>query len=356
MLVEAIPRLAVGLRTTFPDARIELEGTKSLRVLFPNHPNWEVEVVTRPFIDPAGAEFQFISSSVILRYECLQDITEEDFQRLITCENFGLRGVSVLAGTEGKERVVRVRSAYLGAKGRSRDEQENIAIDILSLLRYSRLLEDRILRSSAGSWFSYEMYHSQYFSATRGRNRYINYARNIFNGSADRVFGQVMEMLKDDYSYEVEVTDGQAARVTPPSQQIEMVVRLPIEVPMLTCFAPLHTASSSLSEYNTQAQELRLPKVGVMKLINKLNHEVDTGHFEVGPDGTLISFIAWKHLTNDLRYYSLDQMVAAVHAAQRLLEREIESLFTSLEDGVKEGIESLSLQTGRTGALERRSA
>jgi hypothetical protein len=354
MLVEAIPRLAVGLRSTFPDARIELQGTKSLRVVFPNNPNWEVEVVTRPFIDPAGAEFQFISSSVLLRYECLQDISEEDFQRLITCENFGLRGVSVLADHDdrqkSKPRVVRVRSAFLGSKGRSRDEQENIAIDILSLVRYTRLLEDRIMRSSAGGWFSYEMYHSQYFSSTRGRNRYINYARNIFQGSPDRVFGQVLGMLKDDYSYEIEMTDGQAARVTPPSQSIEMVVRLPIEVPMLTCFAPMHTASSSLGEYNAKARQRRRPQVRVMDLISKLNHAVDTGHFEVGPDGTLISFIAWKHLTNDLRYYSLDQMVAAVHAAQRLLEHEIESLFSEL--GVKNEVS----QTSGVHALERRSA
>ena len=82
----------------------------------------------------------------------------------------------------------------MGQKGRTVDEAENLAIDVLSLLRYARLLEDRIMRSTAGYYFSYEMYHSQYLSKGLGRNRFINYARSIFNGSTERVFGQLSVM------------------------------------------------------------------------------------------------------------------------------------------------------------------
>lgn len=331
MSVEAIPRLAVTLRSTFPDARIELKKGNVLTLVFPNHPAWDIEVAARPFMDPTGGDFQILQSTVTLRFECLQQTNEHDFLKLLTCENFGLRGVSVLADREGGQRVLRVRGSFLGSKGRTRDEAENAAIDVLSLIRYSRLLQDRILRSSAGGWFSYEMYFSQYFAPTRGRSRYVNYARSVFQGSTERVFGQVTSMLKDDYGYDVELSDPGIARITTApkdesSPPMELVLRLPYEVPMLTCYVPLHLSSTALSEANQRSRHKRLPGPQLMDLVASLNHATDVGHFEVGPDGHLLSFVTWKHLTNDLRFFSIDHMIGSVHAAQRLINHEIERM------------------------------
>lgn len=307
MLVEAFPRLAIRLRSTFPDASIEL-ADNGLRAKFPAFPAWEVEVGPRP----CHEQFQVIQSKIILSYDCLRNIPDQDFYRLLAAENLGLRGASLIAGDGRDRRTIIIRSSFIGQKGRTQDEAENLAIDTLSLLRFARLLEDRVLRSVAGLKFSYDMYYSQYLSKSIGRNRFINYARSIFQGSTERVFGQVGAMLRDDYKYKVTISKPMMASVSPPNSNLTIVVRVPDEVPMLTCSAALHVASWAPDQS--------------FELVSKLNTLISMGHFEVNADGSLISFVSWKHLTNDIRYYSLDQMVASVHDAERLLNAELSAL------------------------------
>jgi hypothetical protein len=309
MLAEAFPRLAIRLRSTFPDAQIKLaENARGMRVSFPAFPAWEVEVTAAP----CHEQFQVLQSSILLHYECLQDIPVDDFHRLISAENLGLRGATLLVDKEHGRRAIRIRSSFIGQKGRTRDEAENIAIDTLSMLRFARLLEDRILRSVANDRFSYEMYYSQYLSKSIGRNRYINYARSIFQGSTERVFGQVAGMLKEDYKYKVNMSQNFIASITPPGSDLEIILRIPEEIPMLTCSASLHMAAWDPEKS--------------FELVARLNPTMTMGHFEVNADGSLISFVAWKHLTNDLRYYSLDQMIASVHEAERVLYAELPEL------------------------------
>ena len=306
MFVETFPRLAVRLRSMFPDAQVELqENSKGLRVLFSAFPNWELEVAAVA----AQKGFSVFQTSLVLRYDCLQDIPEEDYLRLISAENLGLRVVTLLAEAEGTRRSIRIRSSFIGQKGRTRDEAESLAIDVLSQVRFARILEDRITRSMAGENFSYEMYYSQYLSKSIGRNRFINYARSIFQGSCERVFGQVTSMIREDYKYKVHSSKQLIATVNPPSSQLEIMVRIPEEIPVLTCTAPL---------YKSAAEPLE-----TFRLVARLNSLVPSGHFEVSADGSLISYVIWKHLTNDLRFYSLDQMIAAVHQAERLLLTEM---------------------------------
>ena len=306
MLAEAFPRLAVRLRSTFPDADIRLVNNgMGLKVGFPNFPAWEVEVTGVP----CHEQFQLVQSTVSLRYECLQDVPEEDFLRLIAGENLGLRGATLLAERDGARRGIRIRTTFLGQKGRTRDEAESLAIDVLSILRYARLLEDRILRSTAGETFSYELYYSQYLSKGLGRNRFINYARSIFQGSTERVFGQVTSMLRDDYKYPVQINRPFVATIVPPSSNLEIVLRIPEEIPMLSCCTSLYAFAWNPAR--------------TFELVSRLNWMTEAGHFEVNADGSLVSFVSWKHLTNDLRYYSLDHVIDTVHTADRLLQSEL---------------------------------
>lgn len=321
MLVEAIPRLVVRLRSSFPEARVAIQhndDTPTLSVSFPNHPTWKVETKGRFLEDPISkGEFQFFESTLLLSYDCLQAIPEEDYLRFIASENLGLRGVTLIPEREGTRRLIRVRAGFVGQKGRTRDEGENLLIDILSLIRFARLVEDRIVRSTAGCDFCFEMYHSQYISGNRGRNRYINYARSIFQGSTERAFGQIATMLRDDFRYDVEITGPGVAKVVPPHLDLEIVLRVPEEIPMITCYAPLLTIEGS----RTKALELSA----------SLNaHQIENGHFELSADGSSLSFVSWKHLTNDLRLYSLDHMITAVGRASDALESALGEISQSL--------------------------
>lgn len=314
MLVEAFPRLAVRLQETFPDASVELvDSATSLLVGMPTFPKWRVRVAG----ETCREHFQIIETSISLQYDGFRQISDDDFNRFIAAENLGLRGASLLADRSHGARALKLRSTFLGQKGRSRDEAENLAVDIVSLLRYARMLEDRIVRSTVYDQFSYEMYYSQYLSQSIGRQRYINYARNMFQGSRERIFGQVIQLFKDDHKYEVHLDQrGLIANLQTPNSELQIVARIPDEIPILTCSALL-LSSKGLSPSKTS------------ELLTRLNLAAKFGHFESSRDGRSISFVTWKHLTNDLRLYSIDQMLHSIHEAHLLLSEAMSSQETS---------------------------
>jgi hypothetical protein len=311
MALETFPRLAVRLRSSFPDQKISLEPKgEGIRVRFRNFPAWDVVVSLAR--GASTDNFHTIVSSVSLRYDSLQDLPEEDFLKFIAAENLGLRGATLIADRSDGQRLIRVRSTFLAQKGRTRDEAENLAIDILSLLRYCRLLEDRINHSTPGDVFSYELYFATYLSKGLGRNRFINYARSIFDGSTERVFGQFSDMLLKDYSYPVQIQSRNKALITPPDSSLEIHLRIPEEIPMLICQATLAAFEWDIGK--------------TFALVSKLNEVNQVGHFEVNADGFHVSFSAWKHLTNDLRYYSLDKLIQSVPAAEKLLQKTLREM------------------------------
>jgi hypothetical protein len=283
---------------------------------FENLPHWELSVMSHNL--PVQREgFLTFESSLVMRYPNLAEIRENELDQLLALETQGLRGVSVVRD-ESDPRAIRLRCAFVGQKGRTRDESENLVIDVLSLLRFARLLEDRIVRSSLDNQFSIELYHSQYVAQAHGhsssRNRFVNYARNIFQGSAERVFGQVSKMLQDDYHYQMQTTGPSLAKVHLPEHSAECVLRIPEEVPMIVMSGQLRKVAKAKPEAETIA------------LLRDLNLQASRlglgGHFERSSDSTWIVFTTWKHLTNDLRYYALDHMIASIgHAADLLARR-----------------------------------
>lgn len=316
MLSEAFPRLAVRLRSVFPDSKIEVSQER-LRVMLPAFPTWEVYVIALP----CHEQFQYIESNLTLTFDCLRNVSNQDLNRFIAAENLGLRGVTLTAERVRTRPGVNIRASFIGQKGRTVDEAENLAIDILSLLRFARIIEDRILRSVVGLKFNYDIYYSQFLSRTIGRHRYINYARSIFRGSPERVFGQVTKMLNEECNYEIKVTRPFNASLSHPSSPYTINLRIPDEIPMISTSCALRIAN-----WNSEVS---------FDLVARLNQRVSIGHFEVNSDGTLISFVTWKHLTNDLRHYSLDHVVAGIHKADALLSKELPDRVSLTESEIK---------------------
>jgi hypothetical protein len=326
MTIEAIPRLAVHLRSAFPDAHLEIKDLTLINIQFPAFANKTIEVRTRIPEKRDKDHYLAIESSLVISDESFGAVTQSDFDRLIASENLGLRGVTLTAAsTRTNCRRLRVRASFFGAKGRTRDEAENLMIDILSILRYARLLEDRISRSTVGAQFCYEMYFSQYVSFAPGRQRYINYARNIFQGSKDRIFGQVASTLKNEYKYEVKLVQEGIATVSTPHSAAEFTLRIPAEVPMITC-----TSSVKQLALNSQKN---------FEIASELNKRSHSAHFESSNDGKSITCVAWKHLTNDLRFFSLDRMIQAMHDAEASLLEALPELNLDLNINAPDSVQ-----------------
>ena len=317
MLSEAFPRLAVRLRSVFPQAILQLNSKEHrLTIRFPNFPKWEIVYRTHKISD-GRAQFQLFEASAFLSFESISKISNEDFAEFLATENAGLRGVTLVADPSSGRNGVRARTSFVGQKGRSRDEAESLAILAVSLLKYCQLLDDRIERSSAGDQFSLELYQSTYRQKSSLAHRYINYARHIFQGSHERVFAQVVSMLRDDYKCQVQAAGhDHSARILVPNSMLEISIRIPEMIPMLTATA-------------TFALPSPLHPTQLAKLMHKLNDKLVEGHFEIFQESTfdepLVSFVAWKNLTNDLRYYSMDRILHHVHDAAELLRATLNS-------------------------------
>lgn len=330
-----IPRLVVRLRSAFPDASVECLGTERLRIVLGPQAPRVIEVHASP-IDIGGEMFQAIQARMSLRFECLEDVSEVDYHRLVASENFGLRGVTVLSTEKELEvegRSLVVRSSFVGLKGRTKDEAENALIDILSMVRFSRLLEDRILRSSAAGAFCFEMYQSQYLAKGGLRNRYINYARSVFQGSTERIFGEVTKTLAEDHLCTVGNKQPTEASITQNSTQLALEVRVPDEIPMLVFTSQIQVPSMEFRK--------------LVMLANQWNEKFPLGHFEVGIDPRSgepsLAFVQWKHLTNDLRLYAVDYVLKNLNAA-------VESVRAYSADVTKETREVREIATPRKSA------
>ena len=347
MLNEAIPRLVVHLRSMLPDAKIELligehrpdraleplpsSSPFRLSLYLRNQPEWLVISETLPLsIAAKHTDFQYLESSLLLKFPELDQLNNESFLKLLTFENLGLRGLTLVEGKSAREIVV--RTGFVAQAGRTLDETENLAIDCLSLLRYAKIFKDRITRSSVGGKFSYEMYHSQYLAVGSGRNRYINYARSIFQGSIERAFGQMQSMLKQDFAAVCSLTSPSRVRILIPhlsdrDRKIEFSLRVggesPGEVPMVTCESPImiHRARAGASGMAV------LPAQKMMDIAARLNCRAETrtepGHFEVSANGAFLTYVTWKHLTNDLHLFSLDYIVSGIARTEELLREEL---------------------------------
>jgi hypothetical protein len=309
MMAEAIPRLADSMRSVLSDASVQVLEQNNIEIRFDGLPAWKIDVA-RTLVNH---QYQMFSTSIDLSPLCLATMSLEDLQRLATVENLGLRGATVLpidpALNDGRG-AIRIRASYIGQKGRSTDEVENLTIDILNVLAFTRILEDRLTDSSIAGDFSFELYNSRFGPhAIVPPSRFVSNGQVLFQGSTERVFGEISKSLKSDLGFQVRNAGNKTAIVVAPATKtdspIEIVIRIPDEIPVFVAHAPLMKISGK-------------SQIEIAALLDELNAQGEAGHFEFNPADQVLFFAAWKHLTNDLRHFSFDHTILSVNRAYAL--------------------------------------
>lgn len=331
MMAEAIPRLAIAMRSVLADAQVTVSGTESIQIRFDGLPSMKIEVVRHL----VNNQFQMIESRLDLAPLCISTLSRTDLSRLAAMENLGMRGISVLPVSPEQNHgraALRLRTGFVGQKGRTKDEVENLAIDILTTIAFARQLEDRLTENSVAGEFSFELYQTVNRSRPTVPIRVINHGQSIFSGSTDRVFAQICATLRNDFQFGVTNVSPNTARIDSPrfnggDRAVEMLAKIPSESPIFMCQANLMKLEAGLAE-------------SVWTLLADLNAQVESGHFEWNPIDRVLSFVSWKHLTNDLRHFSFDYVIfSATHAMALALEtlknRSLDGSSSASDSGAK---------------------
>lgn len=299
---QAIPILATAMQSVLADAQIQVVENQQIAIRFDGLPSWRIKVVRNVF----SGHNQMIETQIDLTPLCLASMTPLELGRLAASENLGLRGVTVLPlnPVEHDDRGgLRVRASFVGQKGRTTDEVENLAIDILTVLAFARTLEDRLTDNTVAGEFSFELYNSRFESPTTAQPvRFVTTGHQVFEGSQDRVFSEIVKPFKTELAFEIREISQRTALLRAPNSELEIVARIPNEIPIFVAHAPLMKLAGK-----TPAQ--------VWELVAMLNSKVEAGHFEFNPNDSILSFTTWKHLTNDLRHFSFDHAVLSLNRA-----------------------------------------
>lgn len=311
-MVEAIPRLAVAMQSVLIDAQIQVIGHHKIEIRFDGLPSWQIAVQSHLM----NSQFQMIETLIDLKPLCIASMSRLELQRLAATENLGLRGVTILPvypASSDERAGLRIRAAFMGQKGRTNDEIENLAIDIMTVLSFARTLEDRMTDNAIAGEFSFELYNTRFESPMLAQPvRFITTGRHVFSGSQDRVFSEIMKTLKNDLAFNVREIETRTSLVQTPDSKLEIVVKIPNEIPIFVAHAPL----MKLDDMTPQE---------IWELLDELNSQGEAGHFEVNPADMVLSFTTWKHLTNDLRHFSFDHTIFSVSRAFALAAESIDA-------------------------------
>lgn len=305
MMEETIPRLATAMQSVLADAQVHVLGQQQIDIIFDGLPSWKISVVRKL----VSNQYQMIETQIDLMPLCIASMSASELQRLAAIENIGLRGVTVLplqSAMNDERAGLRVRAAFVGQKGQTTDEVENLAIDILTVLSFARTLEDRVTDNSVAGEFSFELYKSRLENPANALPaRFITTGQNVFEGSQDRVFSEIMKGLKLEFSFDVRTIGERTALVRAPGSELEIVAKIPNDIPIFVIHAPLLKLTGMTSDE-------------VWSLLEELNSHGEAGHFEADINNEILSFTAWKHLTNDLRNFSFDHIVFSVIRAHAM--------------------------------------
>lgn len=299
---QAIPILAKAMQSVLADAQIQVVENRQISIRFDGLPSWRI-CVNRHLI---SSQNQMIETQIDLMPLSLASMTPLELGRLATSENLGLRGVSVvpLYPEQNDDRGgLRVRASFIGQQGKTTDEVENLAIDILTVLAFARTLEDRVTDNTIAGEFSFELYNSRFESPTTAQPiRFITTGQKIFEGSQDRVFSEIIKPLKSELSFDVREIGLRTAMIRAPGSNLEILIKIPNEIPIFVAHAPLMKLEGKSAEQ-------------IWEIVSELNSKTESGHFEFNPNDSILSFTTWKHLTNDLRHFSFDHAVISVTRA-----------------------------------------
>ena len=324
-LSEALPRLASSMKSVLADAHIQILENHQIDIRFDGLPAWKIHV-TRQLLNN---QLQMFVTHIDLFPLCLASLSFSELQRLAAIENLGLRGVTVTPvdpGLHDGRGGLRVRASFVGQKGRSTDEVENLTVDIMNVLAFARTLEDRLTDSAIAGEFSQELYLSRFAAKTQVQpTRIVSSGQSVFDGSTDRVFSEIMRSLKSDLGFQIKSSGQRTALAVAPSAQtkdpIEIVIRIPEGIPVFIAHAPLMKITGKSDDE-------------IATILDDLNSQSESGHFEYNPADQVLCYTAWKQLTNDLRHFSFDHTVLSVNRAYAMAVENFEQA-PVLENGGK---------------------
>jgi len=328
------------------DAQITVIGQERIEIRFDGLASMQINVVRHL----VNNRFQMIESQLDLAPLSIANLSRTDLARLAAIENLGMRGVSVLPidGEQNNGRAaLRIRSGFVGQKGRTVDEIENLAIDVLTTIAFARQLEDRITAHAVAGEFSFELFEARRKARPFVANRFINHGQMIFSGSTDRVFSQICTTLRNDFHFAVKTLSSNTAHVEPPRIQglsvgkgLEILAKIPSETPIFYCHASLMKLDSTSTE-------------NIWLLLADLNSQLESGHFEWNPIDQILSFVSWKHLTNDLRHFSFDYVMFSAAHAYALAMETVENKKRESQQFTATIIPFPSVSTGLSSALKK---
>lgn len=348
MMAEAIPRLAISMRSVLSDASIQVLEKNNIEIRFDGLPAWKIEVARKL----VNHQYQIFSTTIDLAPLCLASLSLEELQRLAALENLGLRGATILpidpALNDGRGSI-RIRASFVGQKGRTTDEVENLTVDILNVLAFARTLEDRLTDSAIAGEFSFELYNSRYETRTIvPPSRFVSNGQVLFQGSTDRVFGEITKSLKTELGFQVRNAGNKTAIVVAPATKtdtpIEIVIRIPDEIPVFVAHAPLVKITGK-------------NPVEIASFLDELNSQGEAGHFEFNPVDQALCFTAWKHLTNDLRHFSFDHTILSVNRAYALATENLSVAPVRTGGGIVLSFPAFTVSTNRqVSTLKKKAA
>lgn len=347
MMADAIPRLAVSMRSVLSDANVQVLEKNNIEIRFDGLPAWKINV-TRNLVNH---QYQMFSTSIDLSPLCLASMSLEELQHLAALENLGLRGATVLPidpALNDQRGGLRIRASYIGQKGRSTDEVENLTIDILNVLAFARTLEDRLTDSAIAGEFSFELYNSRFETRTIvPPSRFVSNGQILFQGSTERVFSEITKSLKSELGFQIRNAGNKTAIVVAPAAKtdspIEIVIRIPDEIPVFVAHAPLLKISGK-------------SKTEISAMLDELNAQGEAGHFEFNPVDQVLCFSAWKHLTNDLRHFSFDHTILSVNRAYTLATENLSVAPVQKGGGIVLSFPTFTVSTNRSATGSKRNA
>lgn len=307
---DVIPRLANTMRSVLTDAQIQVhqsEQESQFDLRFDGLPSWRLIVQNHSIT----SDYQMIETHIDLFPLCIASLSKTELQRLTASENSGLRGVTVspLHSEAHDDRSgLRVRARFLAQMGDSDDEVENLTADILTVLTFARTLEDRLTENTVAGEFSFELYNSRFEAPNATLSaRFVRTDQNIFEGSSERVYHEVMSKIRPSFRYEMRNAGPRSSILTVEGSEplLEIVTKIPDEAAMFIAHAPLLNLTG-------------MDPSDVWSLLEELNSSTEVGHFEVSPSDMILCFTTWKHLTNDLRQFSFEHAIVSVNNAFKI--------------------------------------
>lgn len=296
-------RLKQTIQTQFPEAAVREKDDSNLFVDWKEGSHYSVELL----LTPINADYSIVTSFLGFAPSLLGQTRAEDFLNFVAYENFGLRGCSILGATE--QRSLLLKSSFLAGPTGGRNEEESLAMDLINLPAHASRLEERLGRCEEDGHFSLFQYLREFYQKELTSLKLAHSSGKIFEGDTVEAFETVERIFTQELRYPFERINFKAARVKIPGINLETILKIPEDCPMLTLWTPMVQWPASFAK--------------AYEFTNHLNLQTHIGHFEILSRGDTIAHTAFKPLTHTLTRDHIELLVGSIVTARILAEKSL---------------------------------